>query len=281
MNTNTEPDTDSQITSRAEHAVDIVRRAASVALSYYRQPALLNIRNKGLQDQVSAGDIETEAFIRRELEKRFPDDGIVGEESDEPAPSTSGYTWIIDPVDGTSNYVRGAPGWCVVLACVNNTTSQIAAVYDPIAEECFTAVRGQGCLLNGAPVSVSDSTSLADGSVGVGMSNRVPVDQVVSVIDKITAQEGLFYRNGSGALNLAYVAAGRLSGYCEPHMNAWDCVAAMLLIEEAGGRVEPFDLSVMLADGGRVIAACPGIYDALQSICTASYTSPAAIEKPD
>ncbi len=265
------------IDNRAAQSIEIVTLAAEIALTYYRQPTLLNVRNKGTQDQVSEGDIAVEKYIRSELAKRFPDDGIIGEESDKPTPSTSGYTWVIDPVDGTSNYVRGAPGWCVVLSCVDSEQALIGTLYDPIADECFTAIKGQGCRLNGKPVSASESVSLADGSIGVGMSNRVPVTQVVEVITKITAQSGLYYRNGSGALNLAYVAAGRLSGYCEPHMNAWDCIAAMLLIEEAGGLVEPYDMPVMLSTGGRVIAACSGIYEQLHTICTESFTSPAAV----
>jgi len=246
----------------------------------FRDPARLNIRNKGIQDQVSDGDVAVERFVRSALLKAFPEDGIVGEEEGLMV-SKSGFTWVIDPVDGTYNFVRGAPGWAVVLSCVNESDSLIGVIHDPIANESFTAVRNQGCRLNGTPVNISTSQSLDDGCIGVGMSTRVPTDQVIGTLERITEANGVYYRSGSGALNLAYVAAGRLSGYCEPHMNAWDCLAGMMMIEEAGGQVESFDMPVMLEQGGRVIAACPGVYDKLHSICLEKFCSPAAISDAD
>lgn len=262
-----------EIQKRKSFGANVARDAGNLALRYYRDPAGLNVRNKGVQDQVSVGDIEVERFIRRSLHRAFPEDGIIGEEEGIVF-TRSGFTWVIDPIDGTSNFVRGAPGWCVVLCCVDESRSLIGVVFDPIADECFVAVRGQGGSLNGTTIHTSSSTSLSDGSIGVGMSNRAPVKQVIHVLDKITAADGLFYRNGSGALNLAYVASARLSGYCEPHMNAWDCLAGMLLIEEAGGIVEEFELQLMLENGGRVIAGCAGIYDQLLAICQESFMSP-------
>jgi len=266
-----------KLSSRAELATHITRQAADLAMTFYREPARLHTRNKGIQDQVSEGDIAVEKFIREQISTRFPGDGVIGEEEGDKTVSQSGYTWVIDPIDGTSNFVRSAPGWCVVVCLVDTRQTLLGVICDPIADECFVAVRGNGSTLNGKTIQTSASTSLADGSVGVGMSNRVPTNQVVRTIERIVDAEGLFYRSGSGALNLAYVAAGRLSGYCEPHMNAWDCLAGMLLIEEAGGYVERFDIPIMLRDGGRVIAGCPGVYDTLQAICDETYVSPAAV----
>ena len=259
--------------NRTALGTQIAKQAADLAMKYYRDPSRLQTRNKGVQDQVSDGDIAVEKFIRGELQKALPDDGLIGEE-DTMISSASGYTWVIDPIDGTSNFVRGAPRWCVVLCLVDSEQSLIGIIHDPIAEETYVAVRGHGCTLNEAPVQVSSSLSLADGSIGVGMSVRVPTDQVVSTIERIANADGLFYRSGSGALDLAYVSNGRLSGFCEPHMNAWDCLAGMLLIEEAGGLVEKIDMSTMLKEGGRVIAACPGVYDQLHTICRDSFVSP-------
>lgn len=261
--------------NRSKAATDIAAQAASLALEYFRNPANLNIRNKGIQDEVSDGDLVVERFVRKALLDVFPEDGILGEEEGT-TESQSGYTWVIDPVDGTYNFVRGAPGWCVVLSCVSQSDSLIGVIHDPIADESFVAVRNEGCQLNGTPITVSTSHSLEDGCIGVGMSTRVPTDQVILALERITKANGVYYRNGSGALNLAYVASGRLSGYCEPHMNAWDCLAGMLMIEEAGGQVEPFDIPVMLERGGRVIAACPGVYEELYSICLGTFYSPAA-----
>ena len=265
-----------KLQTRKEQGELIAKKAAALAMEYYRNPSRLQTRNKGLQDQVSDGDVAVEKFIREELTKAFPDDGLIGEEEDVLVPSSSGYTWVIDPIDGTSNFVRSAPGWCVVLCLVDATQQLIGIIHDPIAQESYVAVRGQGCTLNGEPVQVSPSISLADGSVAMGMSNRTPAEQIVRAIERLAAADGLFYRNGSGALMLAYVSNGRLNGYCEPHMNAWDCLAGMLMIEEAGGVVEDFDMATMLKDGGRVIAACPGIYEQIHAICVESYVNPAA-----
>jgi len=258
---------------RSQQAISIAHSAAELAMQYYRDPGLLQTRNKGVQDQVSDGDIAVEKFIRTQLQSTFPDDGIIGEEDDTPVASVSGYTWVIDPIDGTSNFVRGAPSWCVVLCLVNQQESLVGVIHDPIAAETYVAVRGRGTTLNGVAVQASSSISLNNGSIGVGMSNRVPADQVVRTIEQIARADGLFYRSGSGALNLAYVSNGRLSGFCEPHMNPWDCLAGLLMIEEAGGLVEDFDMPVMLKDGGRVIAACSGVYRQLHEICCENFTA--------
>lgn len=261
-----------ELENRTALGTQTAKQAAALAMEYYRDPPRLQTRHKGVQDQVSDGDIAVEKYIRQELNLAFPDDGLIGEE-DAMVSSASGYTWVIDPIDGTSNFVRGAPRWCIVLSLVDKEKSLVGIIHDPIAEETYVAVRGHGCTLNEVPVQVSSSVSLADGSIGVGMSVRVPTNQVVQTIERIANADGLFYRSGSGALDLAYVSNGRLSGFCEPHMNAWDCLAGMLLIEEAGGLVEKYDMPTMLKEGGRVIAACPGVYEQLHTICRESFVS--------
>ena len=115
------------------------------------------------------------------------------------------------------------------------------------------------------------ATSFSDGTLGVGLSNRVPAEPTLALLTQLLNRQGMFRRGGSGALDLAYVAAGRLIGYVEPHMNAWDCLASLLFIEEAGGIVEPFDMQRMLAKGGRVVTAGPGIYDEVASLAAATY----------
>ena len=184
---------------------------------------------------------------------------------------TSGLTWIVDPIDGTANFVAGIPAWTVVLACVSADHAEIAVIADPNAGEVYSAVRGQGAQLNGKPLTTSASASLGDGTTGVGFNGRVNTDLTVRLIDYLVADGGVFYRNASGALMLAYVAAGRLIGYTEPHMNPWDCVAGMLLIEEAGGRCWPVPMATMVEAGGPVIAGGPGVYEQLAGISARAY----------
>lgn len=257
--------------TRRDKGLEIVRAAAITAVNYFRDIDKLVIEAKGKQDLVSDADKGVELQIKEALQIAFPEDGIIGEEHGR-IESRSGYTWVIDPIDGTSSFVAGMPGWCVVLACVHDGVSVLGIIIDPIADETYVAVKGEGATLNDRTLSVSSSTSLADGSTAVGYSTRIPTQSTITVITEIIEAGGIYFRCGSGALMLCYVAAGRLIGYCEPHMYAWDCIAALRIIEEAGGVVEQYDMQQMLASGGRVVTACPGVSDQLLDICNRAYT---------
>ena len=248
-----------EIDARLAQGTLITRAAAASALQLFRDLDSLDIEPKGLQDWVSNADKSVEDQIRHALVNAFPDDGVIGEEHGTHA-GTSGYTWIIDPIDGTSNFINGIPAWCVVLACVYEQQCVCAVICDPVSEETFTASRGQGAWVNDKRLQVSQVNDLREGSLAVGHSTRVSKRATLSILDYLLENGGLFRRSGSGALDLAYVAAGRMIGFVEAHMNAWDCVAALLMIEEAGGHIEPFEMQSMIEQGGRVIACCPGIY---------------------
>ena len=144
-------------------------------------------------------------------------------------------------------------------------------VYEPSHHEMFWGAMGAGAFLNDKPMQVSPSTTLSIGSTGIGMNGRTSTDLTVSYIKKLVDRGGIFYRNASGALMLSYVAAGRLIGYAEPHMNAWDCLAGQLLIAEAGGCVEHQSANDMLINGGRVVAAGPGVFDEMVQIANETY----------
>ena len=248
------------IESRLEKAIKMTSDAAQSALQHFHDRDMLNIEQKGLQDWVSNADKSVEDEIRVAIQLAFPDDAIVGEEHAS-VHGESGFTWVIDPIDGTTNFVNGTPGWCVVLACVQDNQCVCSVIVDPVANETFTAFRGGGATANGRALRSSAATELNQGTLGVGHSARVPPSQTLEMLRLLMSRQGLFRRGGSGALDLVYVAAGRLVGYVEVHMNAWDCLAALLMIEEAGGIVEPFDMPTMLAQGGRVVTACPGVYE--------------------
>lgn len=256
--------------NRTTKAIEIAREAGQLAAEFFADITALNISAKGAQDMVSNADIAVETFVRDRLAAEFPNDAIIGEEH-APTSGTSGWTWVIDPIDGTANFISGIPQWCVILACVQDGETQVGVVYDPCHDEMFSAFKGGGAFVNNQRLSVSGSVALNDGSVGVGMNGRTDTAQVIQVMTNLVKRGGVFFRNASGGLMLSYVAAGRLIGYTEPHMNAWDCLAAQLLITEAGGVVEPQNMAAMLQDGGRVITAAPGVYPELLSISLAAF----------
>ena len=259
-----------EIDARYTACVGTVKAAATTALGLFRQRDQLKIESKGLQDWVSNADLAVETEIRDALSAAFPDDAIVGEEHGIDAGSSE-YTWIIDPIDGTTCFVNGLPGWCVVVACVRAGETVIGVILDPISNELFAGSKGGAAVMNDTPLAVATANSLQQGSIAVGHSLRVAPVHTANLLRDLLLQGGLYYRTGSGALNLAYVAAGRLLGYCEPHMNAWDCVAGLFLIDLAGGRTETYQMSTMLASGGRVLAGGPGVYDQLLSMADKAY----------
>jgi myo-inositol-1(or 4)-monophosphatase len=245
-------------------ALRIAASAADTALDFFRRPGL-SVDRKGHQDLVTEADKAVERQIREALAISFPQDGIVGEE-DVPVTGSSGFTWVIDPIDGTANFVAGIPAWTVVLACVSERQTVIGVIHDACHGEVFAAAKDRGATLNDVPISVVRGGRLSEGTVGVGFSNRVEGAGVVRLIQGLVDEGGVFLRNASGALSIAYVAAGRLLGYAEEHMNAWDCLAGQLIVAEAGGRVEEQDAAEMITRGGRVIVAAPGVFEDLKRI---------------
>lgn len=251
---------------KIDTAARICREAGDAALAFFRDRAKLTIDRKGHQDWVTAADRSVETLIRERLAAAFPGDTIVGEEHGE-APGQTDFTWVIDPIDGTANFVNGIPLWCIVLAGVFRGETQMAVIHDPNANETFIAEQGQGATLNGRQIQVAIDTPLDAGTISVGYSNRADPHRLLPVLGDLLDHGAMFHRNASGALTLAYVAAGRLLGFLEEHMNAWDCLAGQLLITEAGGRTEKHNADTVIAEGARVIAAAPQVFDTLVDIC--------------
>jgi len=258
------------VQDRTENAIKFAQEAGHLAQDYFRRVADLKVESKGHQDFVSEADKAVELRIRALIETAYPDDGIVGEEH-APKPSNTGFTWVIDPIDGTTNFVNAIPAWVVVIAVVKDDAAHIGVTHDPVHGETFSATRGGGAFLNGAPLVCPADTSLQRGTVGTGFSNRVSGGGIQNLIDDIVQSGCVFHRNASGALSLAYVAAGRLLGYVEEHMNAWDCLAGQLLIAEAGGCVEKQSAEAMMAQGGRVVVGSTGVFDDLIRIADKAF----------
>lgn len=257
--------------ARYEFAVAATQEAGAAAAAYFADRGALRVESKGAQDWVSEADKNVELLLRTLIGEAWPDDGIFGEEHEDQI-GTSGFDWVIDPIDGTTNFVNGIPAWTVVLAGVAGAETEIGVIHDPNFAETFAARRGFGATLNGAPMQVADGVGLQNGTVSVGYSNRVEAAHIVPVISDIVHRGALYHRNASGALSLAYVAAGRMVGYLEEHMNAWDCLAGQLMIAEAGGMVEEQDARDMIRTGGRVIAGAPDVFGTLSDIADAHWS---------
>lgn len=259
-----------QYQDRLDFAVDLARRAGAFAKTHFEAIDTLVIESKGHQDLVSNADKDTETLIRAALDEHWPDDGIVGEEHGRKT-GTSGYDWVIDPIDGTANFVRGLPQWCVAIACARDGEAVVGVIFEPSSGEMFTAAKGGGAFVNGKPMRVAQTGDMGQGSVGIGFSGRLPGMKAVTALTMVVERGGVFFRNASGALMLAYVAAGRLIGYLEEFMNSWDCVAGLLMIEEAGGTIVKPDPKTSLDHGTVVIGGGPNIFAEINEIAEASF----------
>lgn len=257
---------DDPIAARLALAQTAARAAGAHALALFHDRANLTIETKhDALDMVSRADREAEDIIRELVSDAFPEDGFLGEEGGA-QPGTSGLTWVIDPIDGTVPFVSGLPHWCVAIGIQSDQATEAGVIFQPISDEMFTAKRGAGAALNGAALRIGSTARLNNTLTGIGASHRTTPDHIADVCGKLMRQGGMFYRNGSGALMLASVAAGRLGGYYEPHMHPWDCLAGLLLVREAGGQTLPVPDGASLADGGVVLAAAPHVWPELAAI---------------
>ncbi len=256
---------DDGIEARFNAAREIARDAGGLALKHFRLRDTLKIETKGVHDLVSEADRDVEALISSRLLASFPDDGFIGEETGVKAAGVEADgTWVVDPIDGTASFVTGIPAWCVSIAFVVGNEIEIGVIYDPNAEELFAARRGHGATLNDRSILAGRADSFKDGRVGIGYSLRVYPRPTVTAIERLLTGGGMYLFNGSGALMLAYVAAGRLIGCYEAHMNAWDCLAGIGLIREAGGWTNDFLADDGLIHGNVIAAGAPGLAEAMR-----------------
>jgi myo-inositol-1(or 4)-monophosphatase len=239
----------------------VVREAGALAKRKFNgRPGLSMLNFKGHQDYLSATDAEVESLIRTRLHDAFPEDGFFGEEG---GGTFSDKVWVVDPVDGTANFVRGIPQFCISIAYVQGNDVQIGVIYDPVADELFAAQRGKGATLNGEPIQVSGLTDMRHASIEAGWSTRHPLSDYLAIVSNLMTAGAVARRGGSGALALAWVAAGRTDGYCELHMNSWDALAGLILIEEAGGLTNDFLADDGLQEGNMVLGCTPALGDEL------------------
>lgn len=259
------PDLESRLTL----AEAVAREAGAVALDYFKRRETLVIETKrDPQDVVSIADREVENLIRKHFNEAYPDDGVLGEEYGLET-GTSGFTWVVDPIDGTSPFVNGMPNWCVSIGLLHEGIPVVGVISAPCHDELYAAALGLGATLNGKKLSLDPSRTIRNAVTGIGANNHVTPAFVGKMVENLLEAGGNFIRNGSGALMLAYVAAGRLVGYYEPYMHAWDCMAGYCLVKEAGGWYHPFPTQGQkLIKGAPVLATAPGATEDLRRIAS-------------
>ena len=251
---------------RFAFATDLVAEAGAVALEYFGRVSTLAVNSKGLQDVVTEADVAVENLIKGRLADRYPTDAFLGEETGHADFPGSTGIWVVDPIDGTQPFVSGLPTWCVSIAYVRDGAVVFGLVFNPVADELFTGGVGVRAELNGRPISPHPGAAVTDGLTYLGCSPRVTAEQVVPVVDRLLRAGGMFLRNGSGALGLCHVACGRLLGYVEPHINSWDCLGAVGVLNAAGARVSDFLAGDGLLRGNPIVAGPPAAYDQLVAI---------------
>ena len=244
-------------------ARDLWRQVGLGALPYWEQHGAqgLGIQSKGLQDFVTKADKAAEDTIRTEINKRFPADGFIGEETGG-APEAGGY-WVVDPIDGTANYMRGLRHWGISIAYVSGGKTQLGIVHDAPTDQLYHARLGTGAFCDEHPIRVS-STNDPHAATGIlGMSRRILIDSYLNQI-RALYDAGIEYRRiGSAAIGIIRVAEGVADFYYEGHLNSWDALAAVLIAQEAGGTAVVPPMKRFIADGGEVFCATPALSEQL------------------
>lgn len=223
-----------------EFIQDVARGAGEIVRQRFHTKKTWRAKS-GPGDVVTEVDEEAERYILGRITSQFPNDSILSEECGAIGAGEEGRVWVIDPIDGTRNYMMGVPFFCVSIGVALAGVPGIGAIYDPIHDEMFFAQRGRGASLNGESIRVSDETSLEDSVISVSwVKEKTDRRRFIEYIEALSRDTSYFRRFGSAALVMAYVACGRLHGYLQAGLNPWDVAAGVVIVEEAGGVVSDF-----------------------------------------
>lgn len=253
-----------------ELAIELARRAGALQREGYEREHRVETKSASI-DLVTEVDRACEALVVGEIRHRRPRDGIVAEEGSARDAAAGGWRWIVDPLDGTTNYAHGYPCFCVSIGVERSGRREVAVVYDPLREELFHALRGGGAWLGDRRLSVSPVADLAAALVATGFAydvHRAEDDNLVHFARAVKSAQGV-RRGGSAALDLSYVAAGRLDAFWELKLHPWDVAAGILLVEEAGGRVTGPDGGPPPWDGRFLVASNGALHGAMLDLLAA------------
>jgi myo-inositol-1(or 4)-monophosphatase len=266
--------TQAEFSRFADVASEAAREAGRLIMSHFR--TRLAVSRKGDTDLVTEVDVAAEKLIVSAITGAFPSHTILAEESN-PQTARGEFTWIIDPLDGTTNYAHGFPVFAVSIGLEIEGELAWGAVYNPVLDEFFSAKAGSGAFCNGAPLRVSSSSLLEDSLLATGFPYDIrtsPVNNLANFCEFAVRSRGI-RRAGSAALDLCYVAAGRFDGFWELKLHAWDCAAGFLLVREAGGKVTDFSgregsiyLPECVASNGRIHEQMLMIFRTMASLTT-------------
>ncbi len=247
-------------------AIDAALRAGGLLGKRFRTD--LNVQQKGVHDFVTEVDREAEALVLDTIRSAYPEHQIMAEES---SPDTTGlaagHRWIVDPLDGTTNFIHGVPTFAVSVAVEDPDGLAAGAIYDPVHKELFHAARGRGAYLDGKPIKVSGKTDMDASLIATGFPFRslVRLERYLSAFEQFLRQTAGVRRAGAAAIDLAYTACGRYDGFWEFGLSPWDLAAGVLLVQEAGGVVTDFGGGTDYL-GGDVVAASPAIHERMLDI---------------
>ncbi|MEX2515537.1 MAG: inositol monophosphatase family protein [Gammaproteobacteria bacterium] len=252
-------------------AVRAARAGGNVIMRYLDKLHDLPVDTKGRNDFVTEVDRQAENAIILQLRQTFPHHSILAEESGLQEGRQNEYVWIIDPLDGTTNFIHGFPQFAVSIALQHRGKLEQAVIYDPMRQELFSASRGAGAQLDGRRIRVSKQTRLDDALIGTGFPFRElqHLDRYLETFRAVITRTAGIRRPGAAALDLAYVAAGRLDGFWEFGLKPWDMAAGALLIQEAGGMVSDIDGSEHYLDSGNIVCGNSRIIEELLELVAA------------
>jgi myo-inositol-1(or 4)-monophosphatase len=248
-------------------ALRAARKAGEMIVRASDDLERINVRAKNANDFVSEVDELAEQEIIKQLRRAYPEHAVMGEESGRQGPEDADYLWVIDPLDGTTNFIRGIPHYGISIACIHQGRLEHAVVLDPVRREEFTASRGRGAQLNGHRIRVSRLPGLDGALLGTGIpfkghqEERLPA--YAASLSQLASQCAGIRRAGAASLDLAYVAAGRLDGFWELGLSIWDMAAGALLIREAGGLVSDLNGSEDFLESGHIVAGNPKCFKAI------------------
>lgn len=251
---------------RIEFCRWLAREAGQLAHTGFRPLGMGGVSMKGRHDVLTEMDGKVERFIRDAIGREFPHDAFVGEEDGAHGSREAEHVWVVDPIDGTANYARGIAHYCVSIGLLEHGVPVAGVIHDPSHERLYWATSGQGAWLDGERLRVSPCASLHEATVECGWSPRRSAQDYLAMVARVFDAGCAVRRAGSGALGLVDVAAGRVEGYCELHINAWDCAAGLLLVREAGGFTNDFFAGDGLNSGNALIATNAALGEPLSRV---------------